>query len=370
MASGKWLSPALNPELLRAYLAAVLGQPVMILQIGPLGEPTQPGVVELKEYGYGRALLIDCEVGGVRRRVVLRTVKPGAFGHEHMADRAAELLWSHHAFNTLPRHVRSIDVGGFDASVSPRSVGGISEFFLLTEFVPGREYALDLTRIRQSDTLETTDVQRADALCDYLIDIHGTRGGEPGLYVRRIRELIGHGECIMGLTDSYPVDHPIFSPAVLEAIETAAVRWRWRLRSRTHRLRQVHGDFHPWNILFNEGASFHVLDRSRGEWGDPADDVTSLTTNYLFLALQSHGTVRGPFAELYGRFWDRYLAAGDVEMRQVAAPFIAFRALVMASPVWYPHLTDDIRRAMLRLIQSVLTCDAFDPERINDYLAG
>jgi hypothetical protein len=27
---------------------------------------------------------------------------------------------------------------------------------------------------------------------------------DPDLYRRRLRELIGYGECIMGLTDSYP----------------------------------------------------------------------------------------------------------------------------------------------------------------------
>ena len=35
----------------------------------------------------------------------------------------------------------------------------------------------------------------------------------------------------------------------------------------------MHGDFHPWNLLFREGVEFSVLDRSRGEWGEPADDV-------------------------------------------------------------------------------------------------
>lgn len=92
-----------------------------------------------------------------------------------MTDRERAPIWSHHAFNRLPRYVT-----------------------------------------------------RADALCDYLIAIHSGRADDPGLYVRQIR------------------------------------------------LRQVHGDFHPWKILFELGADFRLLDRSRGEFGDPADDVTSL----------------------------------------------------------------------------------------------
>jgi hypothetical protein len=35
---------------------------------------------------------------------------------------------------------------------------------------------------------------------------------------------------------------------------------------RTIRLRQVHGDFHPFNIIFEEEDKFWVLDRSRGEY--------------------------------------------------------------------------------------------------------
>jgi hypothetical protein len=115
-----------------------------------------------------------------------------------------------------------------------------------------------------------------DALCNYLVEIHQVRGPDPGLYIRRIRELVGHGECIMGLSDSYPSDLAFPTPQMLEEIERLCVRWRWKLKGFTHRLRQIHGDFHPWNILFQAGTDFRVLDRSRGEYGDPADDVASL----------------------------------------------------------------------------------------------
>jgi aminoglycoside phosphotransferase (APT) family kinase protein len=57
------------------------------------------------------------------------------------------------------------------------------------------------------------------------------------------------------------------------------ITWRLRLKSLTHRLRQVHGDFHPWNILFRSAAEFSLLDRSRGEYGDPADDFRGFLSN-------------------------------------------------------------------------------------------
>ncbi|MGH9651273.1 MAG: phosphotransferase family protein, partial [Terriglobales bacterium] len=201
----------------------------------------------------------------------------------------------------------------------------------LTEYVKGESYSHDLERLRDAGELTELDLARADALCDYLVEIHKVCGSDSGLYTRRVRELVGHGECIMGLADSYPARHPWISPALLEEIEHRAVAWRWKLRGRAHRLRQVHGDFHPWNILFREGADFSVLDRSRGEWGEPADDVTCLTLNYVFFSLQRSGRLEGAFETLFRRFWDRYLErSGDHEMLEVAAPFIAFRGLVMA----------------------------------------
>jgi len=146
------------------------------------------------------------------------------------------------------------------------------------------------------------------------------------------------------------------------------VQWRWRLKDRAHRLRQVHGDFHPWNILFQDGVNFRLLDRSRGEYGDPADDVTCLTANYIFFSLQRSGRLEGSFGNLFQRFWDRYLEkTGDREILQVAAPFFAFRGLVMASPVWYPALPDAVRRKLIAFILKVLEEPVFDPREVNAY---
>ena len=117
-----------------------------------------------------------------------------------------------------------------------------------------------------------------------------------------VRELAGSGECIAGIADSYPVPCGFVDARLLCDVETLALMWRYRLRDRGDRLRTIHGDFHPWNVLFAEGDEFRVLDRSRGALGDPADDVASLAVNYLFYALRTAGKFEGPFAELFRRF--------------------------------------------------------------------
>ena len=354
-----------RPEIER-YLSALLGARATVIALDVLGGPHEGK--DIKGYGYGTPVRVDYQIdGGERKSAVLHTVSPGPFGHEHMADRAAELIWENQAFNHLPRHIRALDVSGIHPDGRLISIGDVEEFCLLTEYAEGESYAHDLERLRDNDVLEELDLARCDALCDYLAEIHKVRGADPGLYTRRIRELVGNGECIMGVTDSYP-QHPLFPAEVLERIEHLSIAWRWRLKHRTHRLRQVHGDFHPWNILFRSAAEFSVLDRSRGEFGDPADDVASLTMNYLFFSLQKSGRLEGALETLFLRFWQRYLEkSDDREMLEVVAPFLAFRGLVMASPLWYPALADTVRERILKFIFAVLESDSFDPQRANLY---
>jgi hypothetical protein len=184
-----------------------------------------------------------------------------------------------------------------------------------------------------------------------------------------VRELVGHGECIMGLLDSYPPGEGFINESSLIDIERNCIIWRWCLKRKSHRLSQVHGDFHPWNVLFREGTDFTVLDRSRGEVGEPADDVTAMTINYIFYSLQKYGELTGAFEHLFNLFWENYLQkTGDTEILEVVQPFYAWRGLVVASPIWYPNLKDDVRLKLLNFIQNILQLERFDLKNVNSYI--
>ncbi|MBI5495051.1 MAG: phosphotransferase [Deltaproteobacteria bacterium] len=351
-----------------SYLQTAFGPDVVLRSVGAIGE--RASRASIKRYGYGTPIAITFSQDGRERTVVLETMQPGPFGHEHRADRAQAILWDYDSYGRLPRHVPALDVGAVSGNGRLFSVRDAEEFFVITQHTAGKSYHLDLERMARDGRLAAGDAQRAHALARYLVEIHRRKKRSPGLYRRRIRELIGHGECIMGLTDSYPRRFGFIDEKLLRSIEDGANAWRWRLHHLGGRLCAVHGDFHPWNVLFRRGVDFSVLDRSRGEWGEAADDVTAMVINYLFFSLRRYGRLQGPFEKLFRGFWSTYEeGARDRHLRRVVAPFFAFRGLVIASPLWYPALDLDVRRMIFRFMQNVLDSPSFDPGDVNRYLA-
>ncbi len=357
--------PSLTAGAIRAYLQDRLGSDLEITEIRPLGQKEG----DVKGFGYGRPLLLRVRQADQDRRLVLHTLRRNPFDHQYMADRAGDLVLAFHAFNELPRHVGAVDLGTVDANGTLRSTAQPEEFFLLTEYACGQAYAEDLSRIAQTDRLQEKDNRRVTGLAEYLARIHGVKSQAPDLYQRRVRETVGHGEGILGMLDTFPANVPEADLEVLEAIERRCVAWRWKIKSRTHRLSQVHGDFHPWNVLFDHRGEMTLLDRSRGPWGEPADDVSAMDINYLFFSLRAHGRLAGPFHELHHRFWDVYLSnTADTEILEVAPLFYVWRALVLAHPWWYPDLSTQTRISLLHFVDAMLDCDRFDPEAVNTYL--
>lgn len=360
----------LSVERLEEYLSSVYRANVEIKFIGGLGEKKEKVYEkELKGFGYGIPYLIEFNVGGEAKSVVLETMRAEGFGHDHFSDRAQILLWQHSTFNKMPKHVKSVDVGAFTKDEGVKSLGDCKEFFIVTELVTGVLYHNDLDRIRLTKDLKPLDKERCLALSDYLVEIHRVKKDAPQYYIRRARDLVGHGEGIMGLMDSYPPNLKYIGEKDLCEIEKKCVDWRWRLKSMKHRICQVHGDYHPWNIMFREGVDFTVLDRSRGEWGEPADDVSALTINYIFYSLQAFGELSEPFETLWKLFWKNYLdKTRDEEMLTVVQPFLAWRGLVVASPIWYPDLPLHVRRNLFNFIKAVLETDKFDIMKVNSYI--
>lgn len=357
---------ALKKESLEKYFSSLYNSDARISSISEIGKAETE---ELKGFGYGVPYLIRFSVNDEIKSVVLETMSPNSFGHDHFSDRAQNLLWCHSSFNRLPQHVRSVDVGAFTPDGNIISAGEAEEFFIITEFAEGQGYNKDLERLLNVERPDANDEERAKALAEYLVSIHKVKMNAPHLYTRRIRDLIGHGECIMGLIDNYRTGYEFITDDLLQKIEEGCVRWRWKIKGMGHRLCQVHGDFHPWNILFRDGTDYTVLDRARGEWGEPADDVATMAINYIFFSIQRYGRLERGFDRLFNIFWETYFdGTGDREMLGVIQPFLVWRGLVIGNPLWYPTLPFDRRRKVFNFVENLLGEDEFRPEKVNEYL--
>ena len=350
-----------------AELTRVLFPGEELTSIEPLGPDTSRGKLE-KAGGYSRPLKITLRArDGSSRLLVFRTASANEFGHDRRSDRAQAMLLAFDTFGEVPRHVQALDVGAIQVDGRLQSLRSAGEFYLLTDFVDGTMYSDDLRRLAEEGSATPLDHQRCEALASYLVTLHSTRPSDPWAYRRAIRDLVGHGEGIFGIVDSYPEGVPAAPLDRLQRIEELCLDWRWRLRGRDDRLRRTHGDFHPFNIVFREGADFAVLDASRGGRGDPADDVTALAINYVFFALGTPQSWKRGFASLWRLFWDSYLAkSGDLGLLKVVAPFLAWRGLVVANPRFYPGLSKEARDALLHLVEQALETPQFDPAFAED----
>ena len=333
-----------------------------VLECRRLGDDEAAGGPTTKRAGYGVPVRVTFRTAsGEDHAVVFHTARADDFGHDRRADRAAEMLLAFDTYAAIPQHVPALDVGVIGEDGALRSIADASEAYLLTGWADGELYADDLRRIAV-DGATSRDQHRIDTLADYLVRLHARHHGRLATYTRAVRDLVGSGEGIFGMVDGYPADVPGAPPARLQRLEERALAWRWKLRARQPRLARIHGDFHPFNILFSGNNDIALLDASRGAIGDAADDVTALAINFVFFALDDTGAWRRGLGAMWHRLWTRYLkGSGDHELLEVAAPWLAWRALVIANPRWYPALSEQGRERLLSWIERALDASRFDP---------
>ena len=194
----------------------LFGKPVEVIRIIPLG--AEPGETELKGFGYGKPYLIDFILKARQSRsscLPCESRKASATTRSPIGrHRCSGRTWH----STCCRGTSArMDVGFFTKYGGLKSAGDADEFFILMDRVSGIEYYRDLDRIAESGFFTELDCDRAKALSDNLVYIHQQKHDDRVLWDRRIRELVGSGECIMGLDDSYPDDFGFYSAKDLRA---------------------------------------------------------------------------------------------------------------------------------------------------------
>jgi len=351
--------------------------------------------INIKKLGHGvhgSGFLVEVKKKKGTQSYVVKTLAPEGFGHEYPSDRAGIFILDLDEFNNLPRHVKALDVLAELKDGSIKSIGGGKEYYLLMEKAEGRHYFNDLVSFADKERLDDIAIKKIKAMASYLAKIHSIKKDSKTLYWRKLRDTVGHGECLMGVFDTYP--EGVVSSAEMTDIIKKSVDWIYKLKPKYKRLSRIHGDFHPGNIWFKESVNrsigqsvnrknkkasssihqftnspihpeFILLDRSRGPWGEPADDVTALAINYIFFSIKNFEAVKGPYLEALKIFFDEYVRlSGDDEIYEALAPFFAFRGAVVANPVFYPEVTARQRKMIFKFIHSALDSMKFNLQKI------
>lgn len=310
----------------------------------------------------------DIRIDGKAARVVVRTGSPdGPFRLPE--DSARQLLW-YSRVAELPNHPRVLAVGMADATGVWHKLVGTPTVAVVEEFVSGRPYAHDLAGILERQHLTGDDRQRAARLARYLAGIHRERDRDDEAYLRGIRELVGGMEGVMSVVSLYPRDFRSQHRRMLDRFQLAVAERAIELQDNDRPVAAVHGDFHPGNILFTDDDELAVIDRGRIEHDEVAVDVGALLVNYIALSLAAPA-LRRPALALARIFLDEYVSAsGDTGLAAALAVHTAMRAAAVASPAFYPDLSERLRLMILAAGIRILGQPKLDIEDLDRCLDG
>jgi len=355
------------------FLRESTGEKIKVLSLEPISrDQTYAG-------GLGNTFFINLETKDGKKRVVAKIAREG-FGREHPEDKARDALWVYRTSN-LPRQPKAIAVGSIRGGrIIPLSSD--SEYVVVLEEAEGRSYHLYLGDILKRGTITNDDRRAVLNLSDYLVEVHSEKKDLPLIYKRHVNELLSHegipavDRHLWKILSKKQIKEKLgkekneLRKDILE-LKKSAVEHVDRIEELTHRCSRVHGDYHPFeNIRFKTYPDiFSVIDRSRSDYGEPADDVTAMWINYLNHSLLDEGKYSGKFRELGDLFLENYLTnTKDYEILETVQPFFVWRTLVVATPVWYPDTPIDVRNKLLSFAKNISKVERFDPKAVNTYL--
>src|ERR1700690_498102 len=226
----------INEQALKTYVRATFAD-VTYIDISKLGSGVQ-----------GSGYLINMCTAGVCKSYVVKTLFPEGLGHDYPSDRAGVFLLDLDEYKNLPGHVRALDVLAELEDGGVKSVVGGKEYYLLMEVAEGIDYFKDLEAFRNKEKLDAAGISKIKAMASYLARIHSEKKESRSLYLRKVRDTIGHGECLMGVFDTYP--DGTLSSAEMADIEKMCIDWRGHPRGKKKTLSLFYRGFFPAPILF------------------------------------------------------------------------------------------------------------------------
>jgi hypothetical protein len=88
------------------------------------------GLERLGKGLHGAGYLVRFSSADGEKRLIMKSLFPSGFGHDHYSDRAQVLLLAHDAYNRMKQHIHSVDVVG-ESGEGLVSLKDAREFYLL-----------------------------------------------------------------------------------------------------------------------------------------------------------------------------------------------------------------------------------------------
>lgn len=326
-------------------LSQVLGQDASVIKIRPLSAHA------VKTGGLSETLRIEYVDGkGRPHSCFAKRHEASEMGETAIADQIHDSAWRLSGYGAYPGHTPSLGMTLFRGSRGVSSLSAAPDSVISFEAPsPGTPYGdLLWNPDRQTDA---EAVALARKVCTFMIQGHGpVHENVRATYRRALRT---------SLVDSFlrtletADDFWNARPGLRDELEHLMLSWRRRLIGMEHRLRSIHCDFHPWNLLV-DGDRLAAIGRRVPGSGDPANDLAALAVNYLWLKFM-HPAHAARYDALYRAYWNTYLEhTEDDEAKQVAPPYFAVRCAVLVSPVWYGATPPEIRERIARLLVQIL----------------
>lgn len=295
----------------------------------------------------------------------LKLPEHSLFGERLGSDAVKEITWRLEGYPTILGHSLCIGAGGVTAQGDPVPLSMLfPAYFSIEQALPGTIYADKLQNFSEH-TSRTEALRDVQSICAHMVRMHKPveRNGT-ALYRRMLREKLM--DPVFRLIDA---DEHYWSqrPAARMEVEHLFLGWRQRLWNLGRRIRVVHNDFHPWNILIKSDGVALLGARSPGV-GEPANDLAALMVNYVWFSYLTSNKFEGLYRDAYLAFWNTYLEmTGDIECLAALPPFLANRLLLFLDSAFYPGTGDAVKARVERLLFGLLKEEIHPIDDVNEF---
>jgi len=293
-------------------------------------------VVSYQDSGLSHIVMIKPIEAGSGNMIVLRGVKGQGSGHNQGDVPVRQVQYALSAFNNTLAHAHCY------GSLKYQIFEDIAcSAWIVEEYINGST----LGAMFDVNAIDDTDGQIRNQLADYCVA--GWPGCQRSIAQANccINEMIVDFDGAVNTIDMYRKDTRLQKE--IAAYEPVLIKEANRLKQMNPSLVCVqHGDFHPWNIIFND-SKLRVIDRSRSIINHAVQDFACLAIN----AISKSYTTSSP---QLSHWCDSLIDLLNLRLDQCphkpellqAFPYFALARIPgLVSPVFYPEISLHTRKA-------------------------